>query len=133
VDAEQVTNGSPEAGRRRRRVEGGRLPGHRVRVTAEEEARLQLLAGRAGVSVPKLLVDSALSSTAGRTPGERDRVIGEMLQMRRLLSASSVNLNQLAKVANGTGEVPAESAAAIRAMRQTVARLDSLIDEWSGA
>lgn len=133
MDAERVTTEGQEAGRRRRRVEGGRLPGHRVRVTAEEEARLQLMAGRAGVSVPKLLVDAALSSTAGRSPGERDRVIGELLQMRRLLSASSINMNQLAKIANGTGEVPAEAAAAIGAMRQTVARLDALIDVWSGA
>ena len=53
---------------RRRRVEGGRHHRHVVRVTPEEEAQLLALALRYRVSVPKLLVDSALAGGSERNP-----------------------------------------------------------------
>src|SRR4051794_9659558 len=73
------------ARRRRANVAGGRRHRHEVKVTPEEEARLLLLAEAQGVTVPRLLVESALSA-AGETPAERRNAIAELFGLHRLLA-----------------------------------------------
>ena len=67
-------------------------------LTEEERERLRARAAELGVSVPRLLVESALSGV--ETPAERRAWIAELFEMRRLLATVANNVNQLAKVAN---------------------------------
>jgi hypothetical protein len=74
-------------------------------VTLAEAERQQLRARAAelGVSVPRLMVESALSGV--ETPTDRKRMIAELFEVRRVLATVANNVNQLAKAANISGEV----------------------------
>lgn len=118
--------------RRRRRVEGGRQHRHEVKVTPEEEGRLLQLALRYRVSIPKLLVDSALAggaATAAAGAAEREALVVELFDCQRVLAGLANNVNQLARVANATGELRAETTATIAAARRLTLRIDELVDE----
>lgn len=114
--------------RRRANVEGGRRHKHEVKVTPEEEARLLMLAGQQRVSVPRLLVESALAG-GGETPTERREALAELFAVHRVLAGMANNVNQIAKATNATGEVQADTAASLAALRRTSQRLDRVIDQ----
>ncbi len=129
--------GRPGAGERARRsvvrqrranVAGGRRGGHRVLVTLDEEEQLARLAAAQGVTVPRLLVESALAQR-GETATQRRDALVELLAVRRLLTAVSVNVNQVAAKANATSRMPAETAGALSAVRRLVARIDDVLDQ----
>jgi len=80
------------------------------------------------VTVPRLLVESALAAASSETPTERRDAIAELFRLHRLLAAISNNVNQMAKVTNATGEVQDELAATLRAVRRTAERIDAAID-----
>lgn len=123
--------GSRRFGRRRRaNVEGGRQHRHEVKVTPEEEGRLLLLAGQQGVTVARLLVESALSGSA-ETPTQRREAMAELFALHRLLAAVSNNANQIARATNATGEVHAELVETMRAVRRVARRIDDAIDGLS--
>lgn len=135
-----VVDGSePEVGderrralRRRRRVEGGRHHSHKVRVTPEEEGQLVALALRYGVSVPKLLVDSALAGGAGNGgvhDSARQQLITELFAGFRQLAGIANNVNQIARAANVNGQVRADMDATLAAVRGTAERIDDLLDQ----
>lgn len=116
---------------RRRRVRGGRKHRHSVRVTPEEEAMLLALAMRHGVSVSKLLVDSALSGSAaeaGAANADRRDLAIQLLKVNRLLSNVANNLNQMTKVLHSTGELPPQTGEVLDAVRKTVLRVEGLLD-----
>jgi len=113
--------------RRRANVAGGRRHKHEVKVTPEEEARLLQLAEAQRVSVPRLLVESALS-TAAETPTERRNAMQSLFGLHRLLAAVSNNVNQIAKATNATGELQADTASTLAAVRRTAERIDDAID-----
>lgn len=117
--------------RRRANVDGGRIHRHNVRVSPEEEGELLRLAAAQHVTIPRLLVESALAAARGETPTQRHEAIAELFRVHRLLGAISRNVNQLARQANATGEVPAELAATLVAVRRTAERIDQLVDELS--
>jgi hypothetical protein len=120
---------------RRRRVEGGRQHRHVVRVTAEEEGQLLTRALRYHVSVPKLLVDSALAGgadVAASNASVRGELLGELFRAHRLLAGIANNVNQMARVTNATGNVHAEMVETLRAVRRTAERIDGAIDGLSG-
>lgn len=125
--------------RRRERVEGGRVHRHNVRVTPEEEARLLLLAEAQRVSIPRLLVESALARGAASTGGggedsavmtvtERRDLVAQLFAIERALGKVGANVNQIAKVTNATGEWQAETRAALDYLRRIVERIDATID-----
>lgn len=114
--------------RRRANVAGGRRHSHRVLVTPAEEARLQRLALAQGVTVPRLLIESAFAAT-GETPSQRREAAAELLAVHRLLAAISNNVNQLARHANAGEEFPAEAAATLDAVRRVAARVSAAVDE----
>lgn len=119
---------------RRRRVDGGRQHRHVVRVTPEEEGQLHALALRYHVSVPKLLVDSALaggSDAAATNASVRNQLLVELFSTHRLLAGIANNVNQLARVANSTAEIPAETDATLAAARRTADRIDMLVEQLS--
>lgn len=102
----------------------------KVRLDDEEKRLLGARAGQLGVSVQGLLVEAALAGGA-RSLTEQ-RVLGaELMAIRRLLVALGVNVNQLAKVANATGAIPAETGHTSRAVQRVLARLDQTLVELS--
>ncbi|HFA6985226.1 TPA: plasmid mobilization relaxosome protein MobC [Neisseria gonorrhoeae] len=117
--------------RRRRRVEGGRQHRHVVRVTPEEEARLLAMALKYHVSVPKLLVDSALAGGAGVAATRslaRDEILIELFGAHRLLAGVANNVNQIAKATNATGEVQAATTVTLAKVREVAMRIDDAVD-----
>lgn len=119
---------------RRRRVEGGRHHRHVVRVTPEEEAQLLALALRYRVSVPKLLVDSALtggSEAAASNASVRHALITELFGLHRLLANVANNVNQMTKALHATGELPPQTDEVLAAARRTAEKIDDVIDGLS--
>ncbi|WP_244296360.1 MobC family plasmid mobilization relaxosome protein [Pseudoclavibacter terrae] len=128
---EQAPRDARFARRRRANAPGGRQHRHEVKVTAEEEGELVRLALAQRVTVPRLLVESALSAGSGETPTERRNAMVELFAMHRLLAAISNNVNQLARVANSDGVVPVETAVTLAKVREVAMRIDGVIDELS--
>lgn len=116
------------ARRRRANVAGGRQHHHKVAVSPEEEGVLLRLAHAQGVTVPRLLVESALASATSETPTERRDAIAQLFRLHRLLAAISNNVNQMAKATNATGQVHDELEATLAAVRRTAERIDAAID-----
>ena len=79
----------------------------RVYATHEERSFLKLAAGKAGVSVSKYLIDSALRGTrsSGISVSEAAELRSMILDTRRQLIGIATNLNQIAHHANATQEV----------------------------
>src|SRR5512144_960559 len=94
---------------RQRGVRGGRVVAHKVKVTGEQEARLQGLAAEQGVSVSRLLVEAATAGD-GWTPAQRRALVRELLAARRDLAGLATNVNQLARWANTVEQFPPEAA-----------------------
>ncbi len=118
--------------RRRGNVAGGRQHSHRVRVTPEEEALLVQLAAAQRVTVPRLLVESALAAK-GETPTHRRDAMVELFALHRLLAAVSNNINQIARHANATSEFPADATGAVAAVRRVASRIDDALERLSAS
>lgn len=105
-----------------------------VRVTPEEEAQLLALALRYRVSVPKLLVDSALtggSEAAASNASVRHALITELFGLHRLLANVANNVNQMTKALHATGELPPQTDEVLAAARRTAEKIDDVIDGLS--
>ena len=89
------------------------------------------LAHEQRVTVPRLLVESALASGTLETPTERRNAMAELFGLHRLLAAVSNNVNQMAKATNATGEVQDEMVETLRAVRRLAERIDATIDGLS--
>ncbi|MDI3243060.1 MobC family plasmid mobilization relaxosome protein [Arthrobacter sp. AL08] len=113
--------------RRRENTPAGTKKRRDVWVTVEEEAALVARAEREKVTVPNLLISSALSERTD-SPTERRAIIAEMMQLHNLLARSSSNINQIARHANATSEVPAEAREAMKHLRSVAMRIDQAID-----
>ncbi|QOT24083.1 plasmid mobilization relaxosome protein MobC (plasmid) [Paenarthrobacter sp. YJN-D] len=96
-------------------------------VTVEEEAALVARAEREKVTVPNLLITSALSETQ-ETTTERRAAIAELMSLHNLLARSSNNINQLARQANATSEFPDEAREALKHLRSVAMRIDRTIE-----
>jgi hypothetical protein len=118
---------------RRRRlpnVDGGRPFAHQVMASAEEEAAIQARARVLGVSVPRLLLESALTPTpagsvTGLPPADKVEICDQLYGLARLIRQIGTNVNQIAKAANATGEVGEDLAATTDAVRRTLVRIDA--------
>ncbi|MGW9114514.1 plasmid mobilization relaxosome protein MobC [Microbacterium sp. NPDC055683] len=83
------------------------------------------------VTIPRLLVESALASGTSETPTERKQAMAELFALHRLLAAISNNVNQIAKAVNATGELSSDLTATLDAVRRTALRIDDAIDGLS--
>lgn len=117
--------------RRRANVVGGRMHRHIVKVSPEEEAQLLQIAERHRVTVARLLVESALSE-GNEIPSERRDQFLELSNLARLVGTVANNINQVAKHANSTGEVPADAAASITHAKSVIHRVDRYLAEMAG-
>lgn len=113
--------------RRRENSPAGTKKRRDVWVTVEEEAALVAKAEREKVTVPNLLISSALSETH-ETTTERRAIAAELMSLHNLLARSSNNINQLARQANATGEFPVEAREALKHIRTVAMRIDDAID-----
>ena len=119
----------PSRRRRRENAAGGRQHRHQVKVTAQEEARLLELAEAQGVTVPRLLVESAMAGERGETASERRAVITELFAVHRAVAGVANNVNQITRKLHTTDELAAETSQVLRAARATMQRLDAVIDK----
>ena len=107
------------------RVRRGREPAPRrvyqqVTLTEAEREQLRARAAELGVSVPRLMVESALQGV--ETPTDRKQQVAELFEVRRLLATVANNVNQLARSANISGQVDAG-----RRLEQTLGEVDELL------
>lgn len=104
---------------------------HVIKVTPEEEARLVQIAEKHRVTVARLLVESALSE-GGETPSERRDQFMELSNLARLVGTVANNINQVARHANSTSEIPADAAASITHAKSVIYRVDRLLAAMAG-
>lgn len=107
---------------RMKRLPGGRSHQARVTMSDGEYAVIAARAAAARVSVPRFLAEAALAGDAV-TASERRALVAELLAARRLAAALGGNLNQLARVANATGQLRPEVTAAAAAAGRAADRL----------
>jgi DNA replication initiation complex subunit (GINS family) len=131
-----VSEGNSFAGwksrRRRANVDGGRMHRHEVKVSPEEEAQLLALAERHRVTIPRLLIEAALNEEGAENPSERRDQFMQLSALQRLVGTVANNINQIARHANATGEVPAEAAASIAHARAVIIRIDRQLADMAG-
>ena len=120
-----------EPDRRRRQLKrAGSVRGvrHVVRVNAEQEARLQARADERGITVARLLVESALAGGADAA-ATKAATMADLFLVVRLLGQVGNNVNQLARVANATGALPPEAPAALASLTRATDRLTVFMAE----
>jgi hypothetical protein len=120
------------ARRRRTNVAGGRQHKHEVKVTQDEAARLAVKAAEQHVTVPRLLVESALSGD-GETSTQRRDAMSELFAIRRQLVGVARNVNQLARLGNTDRRTPVGTAAALERIHVVVDKVDGAIDGLAGS
>ncbi len=88
-------------GRQRRANDndGARQKRYVVKANDEEQTQLEARALVRGVTVPRLMVESALNLHI-ETDTDRKEAIAELFAIRRLLANVANNVNQIAKYAN---------------------------------
>ncbi|MGO1569358.1 MAG: MobC family plasmid mobilization relaxosome protein [Brachybacterium sp.] len=130
-------------GRRRRAnvpADQGRVR-HEVVVSQPEELRLKAAADRQGLTVPRLLVESALhavdAAQGGMSLTDRQALYTEVFSVNRKMAGVANNINQIAKQANShdgftrdeAEELTAEAKELYGQMRALVMRLEGVADE----
>ena len=91
-----------------------------MKLSEEERDQLRARAAELRMSVPRLMVESALSEV--ETPTDRQQTIAGLFETRRLLATIANNVNQLARSANISGQVHEG-----RRLEQTLADVDEIL------
>ena len=117
--------------KRRANVVGGREKSYRVYVTEAEDQRLVARAEAEGVTVPRLLFESAMASRV-ETSTERKRVIAELFRVSRQMAGVATNVNQLARFANAEGAFPEDAVFVMGEYRVLAAKVEDLIEKLAG-
>ena len=99
---------------------------HVVKVNVDQEERLQARADERGITVARLLVESALAGGADAAAAKA-ATMADLFLVVRLLGQVGNNVNQLARVANSTGSVPPEAPAALAALTRASGRLEQFM------
>lgn len=130
-----MSEGSPQrtSGPRRRPRQPVRRGLIQVRVSDAERAALRRRADELDVSVSRLLIESALADDAAAAGGwsarrrsavARHQELVEILECRRLLATVANNVNQLAKAANISGDLPG-----VRRLHEELGELQEVRDQ----
>lgn len=110
--------------RRQANVPGGRTERRVLKLTEFEDNALYFKAKEQGVSVQRLLVESALTFEQGETATDRKAAVQAVLKAERQLSAIGNNLNQIARGVNSGEPVSAELQQSLEYLRGVLSRLD---------
>lgn len=101
--------------------------------TDDEWVRVKALAQVQGVTVPRLYARAVFAGdvvAAGRV----QQVHLELYGVRRLLAGAASNINQIARVANATGEVDGRAlAGAVNLLERQIGRLNELLKGLPGS
>ena len=117
---------------RRANVDVPRDRRYTVKVNAEEDAQLRARAVVAGVTVPRLMFESAMNAHI-ETDTARQEVIAEFFAVRRLMANVANNVNQLAKYANTESVFPQDAEAIVAEYRAIVPRLSDALDRLAAS
>ena len=109
---------------RRRATDGPRRLEVRVRLSAAENRELRRRATEGKVSLSRYLVESALDRPATAT--ERRVRKAELHHVDRLIGGMATNISQLARVANATAQVPAETAEALDELKRLTVAVETI-------
>jgi hypothetical protein len=109
---------------RRRAGDGPRRHEVRVRLSAAENRELRRRATEGKVSLSRYLVEGALDRPATAT--ERRVRKAELHRVDRLIGGIATNIDQLARVANATGQVPAETGEALDELKRLTAAVETI-------
>ncbi|MFC5931825.1 plasmid mobilization relaxosome protein MobC [Cryobacterium melibiosiphilum] len=112
---------------RRANVDVPRDRRYTVKVNAEEDAQLRARAVVAGVTVSRLMFESAMNAHI-ETDTSRQEVIAEFFAVRRLMANVANNVNQLAKYSNTESVFPQDAEAIVAEYRAIVPRLSDALD-----
>ena len=112
---------------RRANVDVPRDRRYTVKVNAEEDTQLRARAVVAGVTVSRLMFESAMNAHI-ETDTARQEVIAEFFAVRRLMANVANNVNQLAKYANTESVFPQDAEAIVAEYRAIVPRLSDALD-----
>ncbi|MEV6562962.1 hypothetical protein AB0M22_45095 [Nocardia sp. NPDC051756] len=104
-------------------VAGGRPHRHVVKLSDAEHAELTAQAEAAGVSVPRLLVESA--SDSNRVEAGRAHAVQRLLELDDQVRGAMNNLNQLTRYAHQNREVAEGTVAALVAATRAALALDA--------
>ncbi len=122
--------------RRQPNAEGPRVKRYVVKVTAADQARLESLAEERSVTVPRLLVESALldraetEQTTFATPAERQTIISHLFRLERLTLNAANNVNQIARYAHDVRGFPEGAHDALLMARGVATRIDEFLREF---
>lgn len=115
--------------KRQRRVEGGSPMRINVRTTVETHAALVAEAMLAGVSLPRYLIESALHGPLpGWSLGDQRWWVERLDVAETRLIRIGTNLNQMAAVANATGELNPALTHSLSYLNETLDRLRAVLD-----
>ncbi|WP_159613953.1 plasmid mobilization relaxosome protein MobC [Glutamicibacter sp. JC586] len=114
--------------KRQANIGGGRRVVRQLKLSVAQDTALRVHADELGVSVQRLLVESTLSAFQGETVTERRDLLTALFQLQRGLAAAGNNINQIARVANATGEIKDELHGSLEHLRATVARIDEVLE-----
>lgn len=126
-DGEQAEAGAAvvPTGGRLRRHSGGRQHVVFVRLTGRELGVIEACAAAAGVSKQRFMVESA---THGKwAPAERHEFYKVLNRVRNVTYAAGNNLNQIARVANTTGQVLTGYDTTAKAVQDAMAALEGVL------
>ncbi len=117
------------AQRRQRRVPGGSHKRINCRTIEPTYRRLERRAEAAGLSLPRYLIESGLRDEAGQWSLRQQRWWAERLDVvETRLIRIGINLNQIAAVANATGELDPGLAGALGYFRATLQQHEEILD-----
>ncbi|MGP5391337.1 plasmid mobilization relaxosome protein MobC [Glutamicibacter arilaitensis] len=114
--------------KRQANIGGGRRVIRQLKLSVAQDTALRVHADELGVSVQRLLVESTLSAFQGETVTERRDLLTALFQLQRGLAAAGNNINQIARVANSTGEIKNELHGSLEHLRATVNRIDEVLE-----
>ncbi|MGO2070044.1 plasmid mobilization relaxosome protein MobC [Glutamicibacter arilaitensis] len=114
--------------KRQANIGGGRRVIRQLKLSVAQDTALRVHADELGVSVQRLLVESTLSAFQGETVTERRDLLTALFQLQRGLAAAGNNINQIARVANSTGEIKNELHDSLEHLRATVNRIDEVLE-----
>lgn len=129
-DAAGLNKSAARSRRRRRRqnVPGGRIYAHHVRVSESEEAQLLARAAARQITIPRLMVESALSDASPLADLTRRDALSALFSLQRVLAGSANNLNQIARALNAGAEPqPVQLAALLNQLRALGLRIDEIL------
>nr|WP_165978073.1 plasmid mobilization relaxosome protein MobC [Actinomadura darangshiensis] len=99
----------------------------RFRVSDQEYAEIRAAAQRAGAAYGTFIVHTVQAATRQHRLGQQStaELCEELRGIARQLNRIGVNLNQLARIANATGQVSCELSAALSYLENVLRRVDA--------